>query len=115
MRALRALGCKIALDDFGVGYSSLAALARLPIDMVKIDREFTAGLGVPSGRDLVAALITLANRLGLEVIAEGIETTEQREILAGVGCRQGQGFLLAGPLSAHELARIAGWSETPAP
>jgi EAL domain-containing protein (putative c-di-GMP-specific phosphodiesterase class I) len=112
VRALRALGCKIALDDFGVGYSSLAALARLPIDMVKIDREFTAGLGAPSGRDLVAALITLANRLGLEVIAEGIETTEQREILASVGCRQGQGFLLAGPLSANELARLAGWELT---
>jgi EAL domain-containing protein (putative c-di-GMP-specific phosphodiesterase class I) len=105
LQALRALGCTIALDDFGVGYSSLAALGRLPVDIVKIDREFTGRMDEPAGADLVAALITLADALGLEVIAEGIETAEQCDALRAFGCRYGQGFLFARPMPADEYVR----------
>ena len=101
--ALRRLGCKVALDDFGVGYSSLAALARLPVDVIKIDREFTSRLDTPGGRELVAAMLTLANALDLEVIAEGIETQDQLDTLVGLGCTRGQGYLIAPPSDARDL------------
>jgi EAL domain-containing protein (putative c-di-GMP-specific phosphodiesterase class I) len=99
MRMLRAMGCQIALDDFGVGYSSLAALGRLPVDVIKIDQGFVRRLSTPDGPPLVAAVVTLAKALGLQVIAEGIETEEQRQRLMDLGCTLGQGFLIsaAGP------------------
>jgi EAL domain-containing protein (putative c-di-GMP-specific phosphodiesterase class I) len=97
MHALRAMGCQIALDDFGVGYSSLAALGRLPVDVIKIDQAFVRRLSTPDGPALVAAVVTLAKALGLQVIAEGIETEEQRDELLRLGCTLGQGFLIARP------------------
>jgi len=97
MRALRSMGCQIALDDFGVGYSSLAALGRLPVDVVKIDQAFVRRLSTPDGPALVAAVVTLAKALGLQVIAEGIETEEQRRTLIELGCTLGQGFLISRP------------------
>jgi len=97
MRTLRSMGCQIALDDFGVGYSSLAALGRLPVDVVKIDQGFVRRLSTPDGPALVAAVVTLARALGLQVIAEGIETEAQRDTLIELGCRFGQGFLIARP------------------
>jgi len=97
MRTLRAMGCQIALDDFGVGYSSLAALGRLPVDVVKIDQAFVRRLSTSDGPALVAAVVTLAKALGLQVIAEGIETEEQRQTLIELGCTLGQGFLIAKP------------------
>jgi EAL domain-containing protein (putative c-di-GMP-specific phosphodiesterase class I) len=97
LRTLRAMGCQIALDDFGVGYSSLAALGRLPVDVLKIDQGFVRRLSTPDGPALVAAVVTLAKALGLQVIAEGIETEEQRQMLIDLGCTLGQGFLIARP------------------
>ncbi|MBV8161758.1 MAG: GGDEF domain-containing protein, partial [Acidimicrobiia bacterium] len=97
MRTLRSMGCQIALDDFGVGYSSLAALGRLPVDVLKIDQALVRSLSTPDGPALVAAVVTLAKALGLQVIAEGIETEEQRQKLIELGCTEGQGFLISPP------------------
>lgn len=87
-------GVKLAADDFGTGYSPLARVVELPIHMIKIDRLFVKDLGDDSRSSaVVSALIQLSNELGLDVVAEGIETEEQRDILKGLGCRTGQGFL----------------------
>lgn len=96
---LKLLGVRIATDDFGTGYTSLEQLRRYPLDVLKIDRSFVRGLGGNSADEIiVAALISLAHDLGLEVVAEGVETTEQRDCLLSYGCDQVQGFLFAPPL-----------------
>lgn len=96
---LRALGIRVALDDFGTGFSSLAYLRRLPLDQLKIDRAFIADLdhprAGPTARAIVAAIRDLAQALGLHTVAEGIETSEQQQVLAELGCSLGQGFLFA--------------------
>lgn len=104
---LRALGCGIAIDDFGTGYSSLALLARLPIDYLKIDSGFTRALG-GSDRDriVVRAIVELARALGLSVIAEGVESEAQRDMLALLGVEHWQGFWGSGPIPGNELAEI---------
>ena len=87
-------GVKLAADDFGTGYSPLARVMELPIHMIKIDRLFVKDLGDdPRSSAVVSALIRLSHELGIDVVAEGIETEEQRDILAALGCRTGQGFL----------------------
>ena len=96
--ALHAIGIRVALDDFGTGYSSLANLVRLPVDRVKLDREFLDN--VPADRrqaELAGAIIALARRLGLEVVVEGIERSAQLEFLLATECELGQGFLLRRP------------------
>jgi diguanylate cyclase (GGDEF)-like protein/PAS domain S-box-containing protein len=105
MHALKRLGVRIAIDDFGTGYSSLSYLRRFPIDILKIDRSFTEGI-TGSGKEslLVRAIIALADTLGVDVVAEGIETAEQAAILRQMGCRFGQGFLYARPLTPDQLA-----------
>ena len=101
LQALRALGCRIAIDDFGTGYSSLNYLVRLPVDTLKIDRSFVAMLEKsPETVALVANTIALAHSLGLDVVAEGVETDEQAAHLRRLGCEQLQGFLLGRPLPA---------------
>jgi diguanylate cyclase (GGDEF)-like protein len=100
---LRELGISIAVDDFGVGYSSLAQLHRLPIDCLKIDRSFIQDLETSScNRAIVRAVITMADALGLCTVAEGIENEEQIGILEGSGCQCGQGFFICKPLPAVE-------------
>ena len=91
---LRKLGVRLSLDDFGTGYSSLSYLRTLPISGVKIDRSFSSSLG-EDGRnsELVASIVTMAKVLGLSVIAEGVETEEQAELLTEMGCDELQGFL----------------------
>jgi diguanylate cyclase (GGDEF)-like protein/PAS domain S-box-containing protein len=104
--ALRSAGCRIVLDDLGAGYSSLAYLKRIPIDVVKLDRSFIEG--VPSRRTdvaIVRALSTLARSLEITVIAEGIETREQAEFLQSEGIVYGQGFFYARPISGIEIER----------
>jgi len=101
LHTLRAAGVRLAMDDFGTGHSSLSCLQEFPLDVLKIDREFIANLS--RGRDfaaLVHAVITLADNLGLEVVAEGIEALEQLAMLQDLGCRDGQGFFIARPMSA---------------
>jgi diguanylate cyclase (GGDEF)-like protein len=108
LESLRAKGFRIALDDFGTGYSSLHAIGRLPIDIVKIDRSFVAGLAETSARALVAAVVSIAEAHGLEIVAEGIETEEQAARLSALGCRWGQGYLFgrAAPAGAFLAAEV---------
>ncbi len=96
---LRGRGVHIAVDDFGTGYSSLAQLQHLPVDVLKIDQQFIAEIASGGARaGLVAAIVTLAETMGLSVVAEGVETAAQRELLLALGCRTGQGFLWSPPI-----------------
>jgi diguanylate cyclase (GGDEF)-like protein/PAS domain S-box-containing protein len=100
----RGLGITVSLDDFGTGYSSLAHLRMLPIDSLKIDRSFITDLREHGAeRAIVEAIVTMAHSLGLRVIAEGVETEAQQEILAAVGCDEIQGFVFSRPLPASEF------------
>ena len=104
LEALRADGLRIALDDFGTGYSSLSYLRDLPIDILKIDRSFVGNLERgQSDRNLVAAIVSLARLFGLKVIAEGVETSTQRDLLGELDCRRYQGFLFSKPMPADEI------------
>jgi PAS domain S-box-containing protein len=104
LSALRKVGVRVALDDFGTGYSSLSYLTRFPIDILKIDRSFVQGvISSKTGATITAAIIALSRSLGLEVVAEGIETEEQLAFLKEHGCGAGQGFLFARPLPVAEL------------
>ncbi|GGX67454.1 putative bifunctional diguanylate cyclase/phosphodiesterase [Saccharospirillum salsuginis] len=97
LSALRAQGIRIAIDDFGTGYSSLAYLHRLPVDTLKIDRSFVFDMHEDRNGTIVTAILAMAHALGLEVVGEGIEHSEQRRRLAEQGCDYGQGFGLARP------------------
>ncbi|MCY1646879.1 EAL domain-containing protein [Caulobacter sp. SL161] len=104
---LREMGFSLALDDFGTGYSSLSYLRRYPIDKIKIDRSFITPLGGDKEAGaVVAAIVRLAKALKLSVIAEGVETNQQREQLHEIGCVQAQGFLFSAPLAADAIDTI---------
>jgi EAL domain-containing protein (putative c-di-GMP-specific phosphodiesterase class I) len=106
LSALRERGVRLALDDFGVGHSSLDYLRELPVDTVKIDRVFVEGVGRESSEaQVVRAAVRLGASLGLDVIAEGIERAEQVDILLALGCRYGQGFYLGKPQPLEDLRR----------
>ncbi|MFG0230464.1 putative bifunctional diguanylate cyclase/phosphodiesterase [Achromobacter sp. 413638] len=108
LNTLRAKGIGVALDDFGCGYSSLNHLRHLPIDWVKIDRSFISALESDAGsREVVSALFGLCQAMHLPVVAEGVETEGQREILKALGCRVMQGFLLGRPAPAAEIQALA--------
>jgi EAL domain-containing protein (putative c-di-GMP-specific phosphodiesterase class I) len=103
---LKALGVRIALDDFGTGYSSLSYLSRFPVDILKMDRSFLSGRSFLAGGEessLAAAIIAIGERLGLEVVAEGIEREDQSDSLRDLGCQLGQGFLFARPMTQDAL------------
>ncbi len=105
LKAISGLGVKIAVDDFGIGYSSLAYLRRLPIDIVKIDRSFVTDLpGDADAGAIVGAIIVLSHKLGLNVIAEGVETQAQVEYLREQGCDQAQGYLFGQPQPLEALS-----------
>ena len=106
LRQLRETGVRLVLDDFGTGYSSLSYLRHLPLDTIKIDRTFVAGLDDETDRSIVDAVIALAHGLRISVVAEGIETETQAELLRGMGCDVGQGYLFARPLPAVEAGRL---------
>jgi diguanylate cyclase (GGDEF)-like protein len=101
---LKSFGFRIAIDDFGTGYSSLSYLKRFPVDILKIDRSFIQGIG-SSERDrvMVTGVVFLAHGLGVETVAEGIETVEQRDLLLACGCELMQGYLFARPMPAEDL------------
>ena len=110
LNALKALGITVAVDDFGTGYSSLLQLRRLPIDVLKIDRQFVAGMvDDPADGAIVAGTIRLARALGLGMVAEGVESTDQLVQLRILGCDHAQGYLWAKPMGADELSQW--WSQ----
>jgi EAL domain-containing protein (putative c-di-GMP-specific phosphodiesterase class I) len=103
LETLKGLGVHLGVDDFGTGFSSLAYLRRFPVDTLKIDRSFVDGLGHdPEDSAIVAAVVSLADTLGLTTIAEGVETTLQRDCLVGLGCSRAQGYLFARPVPASD-------------
>jgi diguanylate cyclase (GGDEF)-like protein/PAS domain S-box-containing protein len=111
LQALHELGVQIAIDDFGTGYSSLAYLKRFPAQTVKIDRSFVNGL--PQDRDdaaITQAVIAMAHSLGLEVVAEGVETRAQLDFLMRLGCDQAQGYFIGRPVPAEQLQQRLGGS-----
>ena len=102
LHEIRNMGIRIAIDDFGTGYSSLSYLKRLPIDTVKLDRSFVSGAATdPKDAALVRAIMTLAHDLDLKVVAEGVETEEQRDFLRLLRCDAGQGYLFGKPMPAN--------------
>jgi EAL domain-containing protein (putative c-di-GMP-specific phosphodiesterase class I) len=116
VRAVRELGVHVAIDDFGTGYSSLAYLKHFPIEALKIDRSFVADLGRDSNDAAIcAAIIAMGRQLGLKIVAEGVETKEQLEFLATHGCTLAQGFYIAKPMEASEMAKLLriGTNEVP--
>jgi diguanylate cyclase (GGDEF)-like protein len=102
--SLKALGVRLAVDDFGTGYSSLLYLRRFPVDILKVDRSFVSGLGQsPADTAIVAGVVGLAHALGLVAVAEGVETAEQADRLAGLGCNLAQGYRWSRPLPVEGL------------
>ncbi len=104
---IKTLGVQIAIDDFGTGYSSLAYLKRLPIDTLKIDKEFVGEITTdPDDEAITATIITMAHSMGLKVIAEGVETQGQLDFLRAHACDEAQGYLIARPLAAEPLLKL---------
>jgi diguanylate cyclase (GGDEF)-like protein len=109
LATLRRMGVSLSIDDFGTGYSALAQLQRLSVDRLKVDRAFIAQITRPDDpAPLVTAFLAMAKALGLEVIAEGVETVEQRDFLLLHGCQEAQGYLFAKPLPPDDLAALVG-------
>ncbi len=105
--ALKALGLRLAVDDFGTGYASLAQLEMLPLDTIKIDRSFVSAIDDGNARaHIVTGVLRLAHDLGLDTIAEGVETVEQRDQLVELGCPLAQGFYFSRPLAADDLRSL---------
>ena len=109
LQALKEIGVLLAVDDFGTGYSSLSYLQRFPLNILKVDRMFVAELGLQTGGDeIVSAVIELAHALDLRVVAEGVETEQQFDVLRALGCDFAQGFLFSRPVPANELRAMFG-------
>jgi EAL domain-containing protein (putative c-di-GMP-specific phosphodiesterase class I) len=107
--AIRALGVHLAIDDFGTGYSSLTYLRRFPVETLKIDRSFVAGVGRDREDEAIVDMILgLARALGLRVVAEGVETTAQLAYLRRLGCDFGQGYHFGRPTAADEIGNFRG-------
>jgi EAL domain-containing protein (putative c-di-GMP-specific phosphodiesterase class I) len=104
LQGLKNLGVALALDDFGTGYSSLSHLRRFPIDTIKIDKSFTAEIGTSADTTaIIRAIAALARSLGVETVAEGVETEAQLRFMAQLGCHHAQGYHLSRPLPAAAI------------
>lgn len=106
LHQLKAMGVQLAIDDFGSGYSSMTYISTLPIDTLKIDKEFTAKLGSREQDAIVEAIVCLAKALNVDVTSEGIETVEQMDVLREIGCDKGQGYYFAKPMPADRLELV---------
>jgi EAL domain-containing protein (putative c-di-GMP-specific phosphodiesterase class I)/GGDEF domain-containing protein len=105
LAAVKDHGFRVALDDFGTGYATLARLHQMPVDVLKLDRSFLPSItDDEQARALVSLVLGLAELLGMEVVAEGVESREQRDVLVGLGCRRAQGYLFSRPTGAEEIA-----------
>src|SRR4029453_8704666 len=105
LESLREIGVKVLIDDFGTGYSSLARLKGFPLDVIKVDRLFVAGVGAEDeGPPIAAAIVEIARSLGLQVVAEGVEGEVQLERLRELGCHAAQGYLFSRPMPGDALA-----------
>jgi EAL domain-containing protein (putative c-di-GMP-specific phosphodiesterase class I) len=107
LQRFRDVGMALSLDDFGTGYSSLGYLKKYEVDYLKMDQSFVRGmLEQASDRAIAEAILAMAQRLGLDVVAEGIEHPDQRDFLANAGCRYGQGFLFWKPMPEEEFLAL---------
>jgi EAL domain-containing protein (putative c-di-GMP-specific phosphodiesterase class I) len=107
LRTLRGMGLHISLDDFGTGYSSLAYLSKLPLDALKVDRSFVRGMTENADdTSIISTIISLAQSLRLKVVAEGVETEQQAQLLRLLRCDQAQGYLFSKPLPLEEVERL---------
>ena len=107
LNTIRNEGVRVAMDDFGTGYSSLGALTTLPIDTLKIDRSFIAGVKVGKPNEkIVSAILSLAHNLNLEVVAEGVETRNEHQYLLDKACEMCQGYLFSKPLPAEQMTEL---------
>ncbi|MEO5725140.1 MAG: EAL domain-containing protein [Ilumatobacteraceae bacterium] len=104
LRRLHSLGVRVALDDFGTGYSSLSLLQKFPLQRIKIDRAFVHGVADnPNDRSLVRTIVAMGRSLGLDIVAEGVETVQQLQVLSDLGCKKAQGFLISHPVPADAM------------
>ena len=109
----RSMGLGVALDDFGTGYSSLGQLRSMPISALKIDRSFIADLRTQgTERTIIEAIITMGHALGLRIIGEGVERSDQRDILRELACDEIQGFVFSAPLAPEKAADLVRNPET---
>jgi len=110
LEEIKALGISLAIDDFGTGYSSLSYLHRFPLDTLKIDRSFISGVGdgkySEEGTEIARTILPMASNLHLDVVAEGVETGEQLDLLKKLNCKYGQGFYFSKPLPATDAASL---------
>jgi len=106
LRRLKKQGIKVAIDDFGVGFSSLSYLQKLPLDRIKIDKTFVNNSDQESGQIIIETIVDMAGRLGLNVLAEGIEEQAQLDYFLGLKCAEGQGYLFAKPMPAEQLISL---------
>ena len=107
LEQVKATGVRVVIDDFGAGALSLSRLTRMPVDAIKIHESFVAGLGVDAERaGLVGALVELGHALGLDVIAEGVETETQLELLRELGCDAAQGYAIGRPVSEEQFEAL---------
>ena len=106
LKRIKALGIRLSLDDFGTGYSSLSYLHRFPIDTLKIDRSFVSRINLPKNAEIVKTILTLAGNLGMDVVAEGVETREQVLQLTGMNCEYVQGYLLSKPIDGRAMREL---------
>ncbi|MCM1984804.1 EAL domain-containing protein [Lyngbya confervoides] len=105
---LKDLGVQLSVDDFGTGYSSLSYLQTFPVDTLKVDRSFVMKMGHPDSREIVKTIVTLAHNLGLDVVAEGVETQAQAQLLKAMGCEYAQGYHFARPMEPDAVLSLLG-------